>query len=487
MNNDIENTLFNGSIAIKQHPTDPQTFGDGSLELEGTLYTSIVRPYNPESAIDIDSVTIQDGTVGIKNGPKLVPGTGGQLAYQIGNDVFDVHVNQNAGDIFTHNGIRQSALQIGGNGHVLSVDSSVPTKLKWVAPATSLNLTSKGDIPVMTSTGLSKITPGQNGHVLIADSTSQTGYAWTEMSQNIGTITTTFNSVRNAMMLQQWFSGQNTFTSVSNEYSTIHTLSITIPENTNHVFKVHYNALFLSRQNNTGVLTRLRCTGPDNANHVLEEIYTETPVVPENRANPPTYICSTVGTPVLGSGTWNFILEMASPEQIQVELGNVFFEIQRMTSLQNTPDPAPTILGPTFSGIVDALRLQQWYSAESVFSNSSSQYSSLHVLTTNVPTGSNYTFRAHYHAVFLERQNNTGVLTRIKCAGPSNTEHILGEIYTETPVVRENVGLPPTSISCTVGTPALGPGIWDFILEFASPENTTITLGNVFFEIQRTS
>jgi hypothetical protein len=85
----------------------------------------------------------------------------------------------NAGDIHTRNASDNTALPIGSNSHILSVDTSEATKLAWVANTDAgLTLGTKGDIHTRNATNNVALAVGSNLKSLYANSAESTGLEW---------------------------------------------------------------------------------------------------------------------------------------------------------------------------------------------------------------------------------------------------------------------------------------------------------------------
>ena len=85
----------------------------------------------------------------------------------------------NAGDIHTRNASDNTALPIGSNSYILSVDTSEATKLAWVANTDAgLTLGTKGDIHTRNASNNVALPVGANLKSLYANSAETTGLEW---------------------------------------------------------------------------------------------------------------------------------------------------------------------------------------------------------------------------------------------------------------------------------------------------------------------
>lgn len=94
------------------------------------------------------------------------------------------------GDLIVRGTSVDSRLGVGNNNQVLTVDTSVAGKLKWVTP-TSSPTTTKGDLIVRDVTADTKLSVGTDGQVLTADSTLAKGVKWATPTPGTSSPTTT--------------------------------------------------------------------------------------------------------------------------------------------------------------------------------------------------------------------------------------------------------------------------------------------------------
>ncbi len=88
------------------------------------------------------------------------------------------------GDLYTFS-TDNTRLPVGGDGQILSADSSTLTGLSWIdIPTTEIPLTTKGDI-LGFDTEPDRIPVGTDGQVLTADSTSTLGVSWKDAPSSV--------------------------------------------------------------------------------------------------------------------------------------------------------------------------------------------------------------------------------------------------------------------------------------------------------------
>lgn len=134
---------FQGTVTITAS-SNPIEYGNGNLELEGALFSDMIRENTEDIGVDIEGITFIDTHIRV---PSIVqpvnPPTGLQSIYIDDSDNLLKSVNPlgsvtiyqpttTKGDISTHNGTVQTRLPIGPDGYILQVDTSTSTGLKWI-------------------------------------------------------------------------------------------------------------------------------------------------------------------------------------------------------------------------------------------------------------------------------------------------------------------------------------------------------------------
>lgn len=148
----LEAAVFNGNVTIlDSNNTD---YGNGSLEVQGTIYTDTIRTNTSNGTIDLENIEIKDGvfTLPTQLVSPSAPVTG-KYTFYINSDGKLVSLDNSSnitlyqplttkGDLLGYSTI-QDRLPVGPDNSVLIADSTQATGLKWVTTLTSLSAKSK--------------------------------------------------------------------------------------------------------------------------------------------------------------------------------------------------------------------------------------------------------------------------------------------------------------------------------------------------------
>src|SRR5690348_225307 len=134
---------YEGNIAVVEHPTDPASYGDGSIEISGSVHTDCIRSATPGYSILIKSPIIWQ-TLSTRPPP---PTSVGVQLYSDGQNsgrivmvdstgtVIDLNPLKSVGDLMTFDGVKNSTVRLpsGFVGQKLVCDSNVnfATGLTW--------------------------------------------------------------------------------------------------------------------------------------------------------------------------------------------------------------------------------------------------------------------------------------------------------------------------------------------------------------------
>lgn len=148
MDQDLEQQVLYGNLAVHSNTGDPVNNGDGSIEAQGTIYTDRVKAYTTNGGTVIHDTEFKNSTVNLKLAPTTgvsTPAVGGIVLYadpvlkrvrqkdSSGNTTALVSTK---GDLLTFNGTSEAVLPVSGtNGYVLTSNSSTSTGLEWKQPS----------------------------------------------------------------------------------------------------------------------------------------------------------------------------------------------------------------------------------------------------------------------------------------------------------------------------------------------------------------
>jgi hypothetical protein len=145
-----EAAQFQGTLTVVASD-NPIDYGGGNIELEGALFTDIIRENTDALGVDLEGINFTDNyfTMTPITAPSNPP-SGKQRVYvdttdnllKSRNDTGIVTVYQpltTKGDLLTHNGTTQVALPVGASGYVLTSNPASSTGLEWVVNNASSN------------------------------------------------------------------------------------------------------------------------------------------------------------------------------------------------------------------------------------------------------------------------------------------------------------------------------------------------------------
>lgn len=148
MDQDLEQQVLYGNLAVHSNSGDPLNNGDGSIEAQGTIYTDRIKAYTTTGGTMVHDTEFKNSAVTLKLGPTTgvaAPAVGGVVLYadpvlkrirqkdSSGNTTALVSTK---GDLLTFNGTTEAVLPVTGtNGFVLTSNSSASTGLEWKQPS----------------------------------------------------------------------------------------------------------------------------------------------------------------------------------------------------------------------------------------------------------------------------------------------------------------------------------------------------------------
>jgi hypothetical protein len=134
---------YEGNIAVAEHPTDPASYGDGSIEISGSLHTDFIRSATPGHTILLKNPVVWQT---LPNRPPPPTSAGVQL-YSDGQNsgrivmvdstgtFIDLNPLKSVGDLMTFDGVKNSTVRFpsGFAGQKLVCDPNVnfATRLLW--------------------------------------------------------------------------------------------------------------------------------------------------------------------------------------------------------------------------------------------------------------------------------------------------------------------------------------------------------------------
>lgn len=144
MNQDIEPQVIQGNLAVHTHPSDVSQFGDGSIEVEGRIYTDKIVSYTTSGSTDIHDTSFTDTLVSFKVGstPSVAP-VNRVIQYidptlkrlrQVNEDSEVTALVDAKGDLITSTGSQEVIVPLGTNGYILTADSTLSSGLAWRSP-----------------------------------------------------------------------------------------------------------------------------------------------------------------------------------------------------------------------------------------------------------------------------------------------------------------------------------------------------------------
>jgi hypothetical protein len=152
MNQDIEPQVIQGNLAVHRHPQDVEQFGDGSVEVQGTIYVDKIVAYSVDTTTTVHETEFKDKLVSFST-PLSAPATpsSGKVTQFVDptlkrlkqiNDAGELTaLVSSKGDLITSDGTQEVIVGRGTNGFVLTADSNVSAGLAWRAPATFSSVT----------------------------------------------------------------------------------------------------------------------------------------------------------------------------------------------------------------------------------------------------------------------------------------------------------------------------------------------------------
>lgn len=153
MDQNIEPQVFHGNVAVHTHEMAPELYGDGSLEVQGRIYTDKLVPYTTSASVDINGVNVSSGVLVLKSPEVTLPtfaNAGDNILYYDTTQRVLLSIDDQGrktqvsgyrllskGDLLTNDGTKDTILSSTdvADGAVLSVDKTTTGGLRWTAIA----------------------------------------------------------------------------------------------------------------------------------------------------------------------------------------------------------------------------------------------------------------------------------------------------------------------------------------------------------------
>lgn len=147
MEQDIEPHLIRGNVAIKTS-ADTGQYGDGSLEVEGKIYSDTIQEYTTNNGTTVEGVRFNNNYIQVSAPSVSLPASapsGTILLYYdtttkkyrtLNVDGYTNAVVTTKGELITHDGTKETTLaaSTGTNGDRLILDSTTTPGLRWQTP-----------------------------------------------------------------------------------------------------------------------------------------------------------------------------------------------------------------------------------------------------------------------------------------------------------------------------------------------------------------
>lgn len=254
MNQDLEPQIFSSNVAIHTSSA-PEKYGDGSLEVQGRIYTDRVVEYTPSTGVDIEGIVARANTLllsPITAGSVQSPTTGKAVVFQDETSGrvrvkydggYMVPIVQNKGDLLTHDGATEVILTAGAtDGYHLVVDSTAPAGIAWKPVASNTTIESAYKYttsPPETSTNATTYVNKKTWTLALDAGTYRFGifYNWRTSSVNaVFRCKVTTNTNETLYTQEQVPSGNPQ----GQKYTAVGTTTITAPSNGNYTFTLQF-------------------------------------------------------------------------------------------------------------------------------------------------------------------------------------------------------------------------------------------------------
>ena len=140
-----ENAHFEGTVTIVQSDDNPDEYGYGDLEVEGTIFVDKILQNTDNIGINIEEVYFNDGYFDMTElTSPVIPGidtnrffTNNQLLKSLdsASKLTTYQPTNTRGDILVHGINTQERLDIGIQGQLLTVDNTRDVNVRWVSPS----------------------------------------------------------------------------------------------------------------------------------------------------------------------------------------------------------------------------------------------------------------------------------------------------------------------------------------------------------------
>ena len=133
---------YEGNVAIVEHPTDPVSYGDGSIEISGSVHTDFIRSATPSTSITIKNPvvwqTLSTPPPPSSSGVKLYSDAenSGRIAMMDSTGtIIDLNPLKTVGDLMTFDGVKNTTVRLpaGFSEQKLVCDPNLnyATRLSW--------------------------------------------------------------------------------------------------------------------------------------------------------------------------------------------------------------------------------------------------------------------------------------------------------------------------------------------------------------------
>lgn len=135
-----ENTITRGTLSVLQDQDTAN--GNGSIEVEGEIYTDFLRSNDSELPVDLEEVKFKEKKMTMTNTTEPGTPSSGDATFYMNTGFLKSKSDSgiittyqptiSKGDLLSHNGTTQIRVPASEENYVLTIDSSTASGLKWV-------------------------------------------------------------------------------------------------------------------------------------------------------------------------------------------------------------------------------------------------------------------------------------------------------------------------------------------------------------------